>query len=120
MAVEAPSRAREAATVPITVTAQIPQTEARYIKSLTLIVDENPALIVGTFHFSTANAIASLSTRVRVNAYTNIRAMAETGDGKLHMADAYVREEEHKDETQYTMRTTYAADTWKKNKHNEN
>lgn len=91
IALEAPYRALDAATVPITVTAQIPQTEARYIKSLTLIVDENPAPIVGTFHFSPANGIASLSTRVRVNAYTDIRAIAETSDGKLHMAAAYVK-----------------------------
>jgi len=91
IALEAPYRALDAATVPITVTARIPQTEARYIRSLTLVVDDNPAPIVGTFHFSPANGIASISTRVRVNAYTNIRAIAETNDGKLHMAAAYVK-----------------------------
>lgn len=88
---EAPYRALDAATVPITVTARIPQSEARYIRSLTLIVDENPAPIVGTFHFSPANGIASISTRVRVNAYTNIRAIAETNDGRLYMAAEYVK-----------------------------
>jgi sulfur-oxidizing protein SoxY len=86
IALEAPYRALDAATVPITVTAQIPQSEARYIKSLTLIVDDNPAPIVGTFHLSPANGIASISTRVRVNAYTNVRAIAETNDGRLYMA----------------------------------
>jgi sulfur-oxidizing protein SoxY len=91
IALEAPYRALDAAAVPIVVTAQIPQTEARYIRSLTLVVDDNPAPIVGTFHFSPANGIASISTRVRVNAYTNIRAIAETNDGKLHMAAAYVK-----------------------------
>ena len=91
IALEAPYRALDAATVPIAVTAQFPQTEARYIRSLTLVVDDNPAPIVGTFHFSPANGIASISTRVRVNAYTNIRAIAETNDGKLHMAAAYVK-----------------------------
>ncbi len=91
IALEAPYRALDAATVPITVTSQIPQTEGRYIKSLTLIVDENPAPVVGTFHFSPANGIASVSTRVRVNAYTDIRAIAETNDGTLYMAAAYVK-----------------------------
>ncbi len=88
---EAPYRALDAATVPITVTSEIPQTEARYIRSLTLVVDENPAPVVGTFHFSPANGIATISTRVRVNAYTNIRAIAETNDGRLYMAAAYVK-----------------------------
>ena len=91
IALEAPYRALDAATVPIVVTAQIPQAEARYIRTLTLVVDDNPAPLVGTFHFSPANGIASISTRVRVNAYTNIRAIAETNDGKLHMAAAYVK-----------------------------
>jgi len=88
---EAPYRALDASTVPITVTAKIPQSAERYIRSLTLIVDENPAPIVGTFHFSPANGIASISTRVRVNAYTNIRAIAETNDGTLYMAAEYVK-----------------------------
>ncbi len=88
---EAPYRALDASTVPITVTAKIPQSEERYIRSLTLVVDENPAPIVGTFHFSPANGIASISTRVRVNAYTNIRAIAETNDGTLYMAAEYVK-----------------------------
>lgn len=91
IALEAPYRALDAATVPVSVKAAVPQTAERYIKSLTLIVDDNPAPIVGTFHFSPANGIASISTRVRVNAYTNIRAVAETDDGRLYMAAAYVK-----------------------------
>lgn len=91
IALEAPYRALDASTVPITVTSKVPQTEGRYIRSLTLVVDENPAPIVGTFHFSPANGIASISTRVRVNAYTNIRAIAETSDGKLYMTAEYVK-----------------------------
>jgi sulfur-oxidizing protein SoxY len=91
IALKAPYRALDASTVPITVTSKIPQDEAYYIRSLTLIVDENPAPIVGTFHFSPANGIASISTRVRVDAYTNIRAIAETSDGRLYMAAEYVK-----------------------------
>jgi sulfur-oxidizing protein SoxY len=91
IALEAPYRALDASTVPITISSLIPQAEGRYIRSLTLVVDENPAPIVGTFHFSPANGVASISTRVRVNAYTNIRAIAETSDGKLYMTAAYVK-----------------------------
>jgi len=91
IALEAPYRALDASTVPVTVTSKISQSGERYIRSLTLVVDENPAPIVGTFHFSPANGVASISTRVRVNAYTNIRAIAETSDGKLYMTAAYVK-----------------------------
>src|SRR3546814_10481645 len=72
IALEAPYRAHDAATVPVVVTAQIPQTEDRYSKSLTLVVDDKPAPIVGTFHFSPANGIAKIgraSCRERVCQY---------------------------------------------------
>ncbi|PTW61992.1 sulfur-oxidizing protein SoxY [Breoghania corrubedonensis] len=91
IALETPYRAHDAAVVPISVTALIPQTTERYIAKLTLIIDENPAPVVGTFGFFPENGIASLSTRVRVNAYTNIRAVAETSDGRLFMVANYVK-----------------------------
>ncbi|AXS39762.1 quinoprotein dehydrogenase-associated SoxYZ-like carrier [Breoghania sp. L-A4] len=91
IALEAPYRALDAATVPIKIVPQIPQSANRYIKTLTLIIDENPSPVVGTFRFSPDNGIASLATRVRVNAYTNIRAIAETNDGALYMTTKYVK-----------------------------
>lgn len=91
LTLETPYRAHDAAVVPVKVTATIPQDAKRYIAKLTLVIDENPAPVVGTFRFSPANGVASLSTRVRVNAYTNIRAIAETNDGALYMAANYVK-----------------------------
>ena len=40
---EAPYRAYDAAIVPITMVAEVPQTPERYIRSVTLIIDNNPA-----------------------------------------------------------------------------
>src|SRR3546814_5359297 len=74
IALEAPYRALDAATVTVVETAQIPQTEERYIKSLMLLVDDNPAPIVGTLLFSPANSIDPIPSRVRENTYTNITA----------------------------------------------
>ncbi|WP_162913263.1 quinoprotein dehydrogenase-associated SoxYZ-like carrier [Rhodospirillaceae bacterium SYSU D60014] len=88
---EAPVRAYDAAIVPITVVAEIPQTAERYIRSVHLIIDENPAPVAGVFHFTPDSGSASFSTRVRVNAYTNIRAIAETSDGELYMATRFVK-----------------------------
>ncbi|MCT7374285.1 quinoprotein dehydrogenase-associated SoxYZ-like carrier [Chelativorans salis] len=88
---DAPDRALDAATVPISVTAEMEQTEEHYIRAVTLVIDENPAPVVGTFHLFPGNGIANISTRVRVNAYTNIRAIAETSDGELYMAQKFVK-----------------------------
>ena len=91
LSLDAPYRAHDAAVVPISIEPAFPQTEERYIKTVTLLIDENPLPVAGRFHFTPASGRAALSTRVRVNAYTNIRAIAETSDGKLYMTKRYVK-----------------------------
>lgn len=86
-----PKRAENAAIVPISVIANIKQTTDLYISKIYLVVDENPSPVVGVFNLSPNNGLASLSTRIRVNAYSDIRAIAETSDGKLHMAVNFVK-----------------------------
>jgi sulfur-oxidizing protein SoxY len=88
---EAPKRAYDAAIVPIRVTAEIPQANDRYIRAIHLIVDQNPAPVAGVFHFTLDSGSASFATRVRVNEYTYIRAIAEMNDGSLYMAAAFVK-----------------------------
>lgn len=88
---EAPTRAYDAAIVPITIKALIPQEEDRYIKTVTLVIDKNPVPVAGVFHMSPDNGIATLSTRIRVNEYTNVRAVVETSDGTLYQAVRYVK-----------------------------
>jgi sulfur-oxidizing protein SoxY len=88
---DAPYRAQDAAIVPITMAAEIPQTAERYIKTITLIVDNNPAPVASVFHLTPHSGSATISTRLRVDAYTNVRAVAETNDGKLFMAAKFVK-----------------------------
>ncbi|MBX2885469.1 MAG: quinoprotein dehydrogenase-associated SoxYZ-like carrier [Granulosicoccus sp.] len=89
IAIEAPSRAHDAATVPITVKALDP---VRQLKTVHLVVDQNPAPIAGTFKFTEAAGLwRSLETRIRINEYTNVRAIAELEDGSLHMAQSFVK-----------------------------
>ncbi len=88
---EAPYRAYDAAIVPISIDAEFAQTPARYIKSITLIIDENPAPVAAVFHMTPLSGDASIATRVRINAYTNVRAVAETNDGRLYMATKFVK-----------------------------
>jgi len=91
VSLEAPYRAHDAAVVPISLDAAFPQSEERYIKTITLLIDENPLPMAGRFHFTPASGLASFSTRVRVNAYTYIRAIAETNDGELFMTKRFVK-----------------------------
>ena len=91
LTLDAPYRAHDAAIVPISVEPAFPQTEERHIRTVTLLIDENPLPVAGRFHFTPASGRAAFSTRVRVNAYTNIRAIAETNDGELYMAKRYVK-----------------------------
>jgi sulfur-oxidizing protein SoxY len=73
------------------VQANIDQSGEVYVKKVHLVVDANPSPIVGTFSLSPFNATAGLSTRVRINAYSHVRAIAETSDGRLHMTTNFVK-----------------------------
>ncbi len=90
----APNQAEDAAIVPVTV--HIAAEAAVSLKSMTLIIDRNPAPVAATFAFSDAYRAApassgrKLSTRVRVDAFSRVRAVIETIDGKLFMASKFV------------------------------
>ena len=85
IALEAPPRAMDAALVPVTVAVSKP------VKTLWLMVDENPSPLVGTFHFGPAADPAVLKTRIRVDQYTLVHAVVETEDGQLYAAERFVK-----------------------------
>ena len=62
-----------------------------FVKSLVLIIDENPSPLVSKFKFNKKVENASLTTRVRVDKYTYVRAIAETSDGKKYMVANFVK-----------------------------
>lgn len=88
---DAPERAEDAAVVPIKVTAEFPQSDDRYIEKIHLLIDKNPAPIAGVFHLTPDSGVATIATRVRVNEYTHVRAVAEMNDGALYMATRFVK-----------------------------
>ena len=87
MNIDAPARALDAALVPITMTIE----GKRPIKSLYLIIDENPGPLAGHFIFGPQADPHSLKLRVRVNAYTYIHAVAETSDDQLYAVSRFVK-----------------------------
>jgi sulfur-oxidizing protein SoxY len=86
----APPRAHDAAVVPMTVAA-IPPGEASPVRSVWLVIDKNPAPLAGVFHFGRDAAPVRLETRVRVNEYTPLHAVAETEDGRLFAVESFVK-----------------------------
>lgn len=91
VALDAPYRAEDAAVVPVTVRSSVPQTLSSFIKTVHLIVDNNPSPVAGVFQFNPGNGSATIATRLRVDEYTHVRAVAETNDGRLFMASRYVK-----------------------------
>ncbi|PAQ04902.1 quinoprotein dehydrogenase-associated SoxYZ-like carrier [Mesorhizobium temperatum] len=88
--VEAPKRAQDAAIVPVDIYID-PAKAPDGIKSVTLIIDVNPAPVAATFQIGKDAGVTHLSTRVRVNDYSYLRAIAETQGGELHMAQTFVK-----------------------------
>jgi len=91
IALDAPKRAEDSAVVPIAISTHWPQTEERYIKTITLLIDKNPVPLAGRFHFTPKSGRADIATRIRVNEYSPVRAIAETNDGKLYMSRRFVK-----------------------------
>jgi sulfur-oxidizing protein SoxY len=96
LSLEAPYRAQDAALVPVTVKAALPPDAGWSIKTLTLLIDGNPVPLAGKFHLydepgEASHRDLSIGTRVRVNEYTLIHAVAETTDGRLFSAERYVK-----------------------------
>ncbi|HEY5103358.1 MAG TPA: quinoprotein dehydrogenase-associated SoxYZ-like carrier [Steroidobacteraceae bacterium] len=85
--IEAPEHALDAALVPVTLTMK----GAQPIKSVYLVIDNNPAPLAGHFSFGPRADPRTLKLRVRVNMYTYMHAVAETTDGKLFVARQFIK-----------------------------
>ncbi len=91
LAIEMPYRAEDAAIVPVSVRAKLPAGDTRHVKAITIVVDENPAPVAATFTIGEGSGVTSISTRVRVNSYTNVHAVAELSDNALYVVKTYVK-----------------------------
>ncbi|HUI20155.1 MAG TPA: quinoprotein dehydrogenase-associated SoxYZ-like carrier [Methylocella sp.] len=87
IALDAPERAFDAALVPITITVQNPAD----VKSIYLVIDDNPAPVAAHVTFGPAGDPQSLKLRVRVDQYTNMHAVEETKDGALYETHRFVK-----------------------------
>lgn len=91
MEMETPYRAEDAAFTPVRLKALIPQTPERYIQTLYMFVDKNPQPLVGVFHLSPEMGRADLAMRIRIDQYTNIRAVAVLNTGEHFLSTNFVK-----------------------------
>ena len=91
LVLDAPGRAEDAAVVPIAMRSRLPQTAANHVTKLTLVIDNNPSPISAIFAFTPHSGRADIETRVRVDEYSFVRAIAETSDGRLLMRTRFVK-----------------------------
>jgi len=86
-----PARAQDAAVVPVSISTHLDQTPGRYVSKVWLLIDQNPSPVAGIFTFTPDSGRADIETRVRVEDYTWMRAVAETSDGQLYMTARFVK-----------------------------
>ena len=91
IAIDMPARAEDAAIVPVTMRSTLAPGDARAVRAFTLIIDQNPAPVAATFSLGANAGVASIATRVRVEGYTDVHAVAELSDGRLYAVKTFVK-----------------------------
>jgi sulfur-oxidizing protein SoxY len=89
--IEMPYRAEDAAIVPVTLRTRLSPDDSRRVLRITLVIDQNPAPMAAKFELGPDANVTEISTRVRVNNYTDVHAVAELSDGKLYVTKTYVK-----------------------------
>ncbi|MGR3199487.1 MAG: quinoprotein dehydrogenase-associated SoxYZ-like carrier [Paracoccus sp. (in: a-proteobacteria)] len=85
---DAPMRAHEAAIVPIHLTQPA---DAPAVEALTLVIDENPAPVAAEYTFGDSLMPLDFEVRIRVDSYSDVRAIATQADGGMVMAGRFVK-----------------------------
>jgi sulfur-oxidizing protein SoxY len=86
-----PPRAQDAAVVPVSISTHLAHGADRFVEKLYLLIDQNPSPIAAVFTFTPDSGRADIETRVRVEDYTWMRAVAQTSDGRLYMVARFVK-----------------------------
>lgn len=85
--IDLPDRALDGGRVPIAIALRDPSR----VKSLYLIVDENPMPLAAKVDFGPAGDPGRLALQVRVDRYTYVHVVTETDQGALHAATRFVK-----------------------------
>ena len=86
---KAPYRAEDQRAVPISLEATFK--DGRKLKSVTFIVDENPAPVAAVFRFGDDRSRVALNLDIRLDRASPIRVVVEAHDGALYMSEKFVK-----------------------------
>jgi sulfur-oxidizing protein SoxY len=89
VAIDAPVRAEDAAIVPVAI--RIGGMLGPEIRGLYLVIDGNPSPLAAHFLFGPLADAREIATRVRIDDYTYIHAVAETRDGQLYATARFIK-----------------------------
>lgn len=89
LVLKAPNRPDDQRAVPISVETAL--TDGRTVKTVTFVVDENPSPVAAVFHMGPGRERVAISSKFRVNAQTDVRAIVEASDGALYMTSQLVK-----------------------------
>jgi sulfur-oxidizing protein SoxY len=89
VAIDAPARAEDAAIVPIAI--RVAETLAPEIRGLYLVIDDNPSPLAAHFVLGPVADPREIATRVRIDDYTYLHAVAETADGRLYATARFIK-----------------------------
>ena len=85
-----PVRAPDGAFVPMSFKTHKLKNQDDFITKVHLVIDMNPSPYSGTFKFATNIDQIELATRIRLDAYSEVRVIAETKKGDYFMAANFV------------------------------
>lgn len=89
--ISGPRRAESGAQVPVTLTIDNSQAKGAQIKKVYILVDANPIQLAATYNLTELLGNLQLSTRIRLETDSFVRAIGETDDGKLYMSAVQIR-----------------------------
>src|SRR5439155_8374905 len=84
IAIDAPARAEDAAIVPVAI--RVAEKLGPEVRGLYLVIDDNPSPLAAHFVVGPLAHAREITTRLRVDDYTYLHAVAETADGRLYAA----------------------------------
>jgi sulfur-oxidizing protein SoxY len=87
--IEAPTRAEDAAIVPVAI--RVAETLAPQLRGLYLVIDDNPSPLAAHFVLGPLADTREIATRVRIDDYTYLHAIAETTDGRLYGTAQFIK-----------------------------
>ncbi len=89
VAINAPDRAEDAAIVPVAI--KVADKLAPDVRGLYLVIDYNPSPLAAHFLLGPLIDASRIETRVRIDDYTYMHAIAETADGRLYATARFIK-----------------------------